>query len=75
VTTQLNIISAVFKKHPWHMQELRINNNEVVLSGQVNSLDTLNDISNALQEKLGQKVKITDTDLKGNEVTFRMRWS
>ncbi|WP_038250877.1 GspL/Epsl periplasmic domain-containing protein [Ghiorsea bivora] len=75
VTTQLNIISAVFKKHPWHMQELRINNNEVVISGQVNSLDALNDISNALQEKLGQKVKITDTDLKGNEVTFRMRWS
>ena len=75
VTTQLNIISAVFKKHPWHMQELRINNNEVVLSGQVNSLDTLNDISNALSEKLGKKVKITDTNLKGNEVTFRMRWS
>ena len=75
ITTQLNIISTVFKKHPWHMQELRINNNEVVISGQVNSLDTLNDISNALQEKLGQKVKITDTDLKGNEVTFRVRWS
>lgn len=75
VTAQLNVISAVFKTHPWKMQALHINNNEVVISGQVNSLDTLNDISNALQEKLGQKVKITDTDLKGNQVTFRMRWS
>ena len=75
VTAQLNVISAAFKAHPWQMQELRINGNEVTISGKVSSLDTLNDISNALQKELGKKVKITDTDLNGNEVTFRMRWS
>ncbi|MDQ6977955.1 MAG: GspL/Epsl periplasmic domain-containing protein, partial [Ghiorsea sp.] len=75
VTQQLNMISAAFKAHPWQMQELRINGNEVTISGKVNSLDTLNDISNALQKELGKKVKITDTDLNGNEVSFRMRWT
>ena len=75
VIQQLNKISAAFKAHPWQMQELRINGNEVTISGKVSSLDTLNDISNVLQKELDQKVKITDTDLNGNEVTFRMRWS
>jgi len=74
-SSTLNIISQVFQKYPWHMQELRISDKEVVMAGKVDKLEQLNQISTALQEALGRDVKITDTDLQGNEVRFRMRWS
>jgi len=37
-------------------------------------LDTLNTIRTGLAKHIGRDVQVADTDLKGNEVSFRMRW-
>ncbi|MDX8388814.1 MAG: hypothetical protein R8M46_09850 [Ghiorsea sp.] len=75
VSTQLNGISSVFKTQPWDMQELKIDMKGSSISGKVSSLDTLNNIRKLLEEKIGQKVQIADTDLNGDEVSFRITWS
>ncbi len=74
VSQQLYALSQTFMKTPWEMQDFSMSKRGISLAGKVKDLDTLNQIRNDLSEKLGRDVQIADTDLKGNQVTFRMRW-
>jgi len=74
VSHQLNVISEVFKAKPWQMQEFSMGDKGIFMSGKIKSLDDLNSMQQALQKQSGSTVQIADTDLKGNEVAFRMRW-
>lgn len=74
ITEQLDIISKTFEKKPWQMKELSINDGKVVLAGKVNSLNTLNTIRDELASLSKAEVQVADTDLNGDEVSFRVRW-
>jgi len=74
VSRQLGAISKAFTKQSWEMQELSINKGGTLIAGKVNDLNTLNIIRDALTKETGSTVKVADTDLKGNEVAFRVRW-
>lgn len=74
VSQQLNAVSQTFMATPWEMQSFNISKRGTSLAGKVKDLDTLNNIRTDLAERLGRDVKIADTDLKGNEVAFRIRW-
>ncbi|MDX8381567.1 MAG: GspL/Epsl periplasmic domain-containing protein [Ghiorsea sp.] len=74
VSNQLAIISQVFKETPWKMQSLNIRKSGTTLAGKVNSLDKLNTIKDKLSQGLQLDVRVADTDLKGDEVSFRISW-
>ena len=74
VSQQLYALSQTFIKTPWEMQDFSMGKRGISLAGKIKDLDTLNQVRNNLSAKLGRDVQIADTDLKGNQVTFRMRW-
>jgi len=74
VSQQLYIVSQAFKETPWQMQSLTINKSGTSLTGKVSSLDILNTIKDKLAQFSSKDVQIADTDLKGNEVAFKVRW-
>ncbi|MDQ6989757.1 MAG: hypothetical protein Q9M19_07730, partial [Mariprofundaceae bacterium] len=74
VALQLQHISEVFAQHAWQMQEIKVDKNGVLMSGKVKDLTTLNTIRDLLADKITNDVNIADTDLSGDEVSFRMRW-
>ena len=74
VSKTLEHISKVFQDTPWQMQEFNLIRGSVTLAGKVKSLDTLNTIKDQLSRLNGTDVQIADTDLNGDEVSFRMRW-
>jgi len=74
VSKQLYALSQTFINTPWEMQDFSISKRGINLAGKVKDLDTLNSIRTDLAKHLGADVQIADTDLKGDEVSFRMRW-
>ncbi len=74
ISQQLYIISQAFKTTPWQMQSLTFDQSGASMTGQVHSLDALNIIKEKLTQLSGREVRITDTNLKGNEVVFKVRW-
>jgi len=74
VSNQLMIISQVFKETSWQMESLNIGTSGTTLAGKVNSLDKLNSIKDKLAKLMQRDVRIADTDLNGDEVSFRIRW-
>jgi hypothetical protein len=70
----LEIISKVFQETPWQMQEFNLVRGSITLAGKVSSLDTLNTIKDKLTKLSQSDVQVADTDLNGNEVSFRLRW-
>ena len=74
VSKTLEHISKVFQDTPWQMQEFNLIRGSVTLAGKVKSLDALNNIRNQLSKLSGADVQIADTNLNGDNVSFRMRW-
>ena len=74
VSQQLFALSQTFINTPWEMQDFSISKRGSSLAGKVKDLDTLNTIRTGLAKHIGRDVQVADTDLKGNEVSFRMRW-
>ncbi len=74
ITHQLSIISKVFEQHAWQMQDLRIDDEGTQVTGKVKDLDTLNTIREKLAQEASTSVQITDTDLNGDAVAFKVRW-
>ncbi len=74
VGQQLYIVSQAFKDTPWDMQSLSINKAGTSLAGKVQNLNTLNTIKEKLSKFSSKDVQIADTDLKDNEVAFKVRW-
>ncbi|MDX8407962.1 MAG: type II secretion system protein GspL [Mariprofundaceae bacterium] len=71
---QLAAIHRVYQKTPWDMQELEWRQGRLTLSGKAANLERLNQIREALQQQSGREVKLADTDLSGDKVSFRMHW-
>jgi len=71
---QLGHIGTAFIQYPWQMQELKMDKKGIFLAGKVESLSTLNAMRDALKKSTASDVNIADTDLSGNEVSFRMHW-
>jgi len=71
---QLAAINRVYKKMPWDMRELEWSDGLIKMSGKAGNLQILNAIRQALQQQTGADVKLLDTDLSGERVSFRMQW-
>jgi hypothetical protein len=71
---QMNAIGHVYKMTPWILQELSFRDGVMKISGKANNLETLNSIHELLQRETGRDVQLTDTDLSGQQVAFRMHW-
>ena len=73
-TQQLSIISAAYQKQAWQMKEIKIDNEGTLITGVAESMEALNSIREHLSREAGREVKILDTDLSGNQVTFKVNW-
>ncbi|MDX8406664.1 MAG: GspL/Epsl periplasmic domain-containing protein [Mariprofundus sp.] len=71
---QLAAIDGVYSDTPWDMRELEWRNGHMKMSGKAGSLQMLNSLRQALQQKTGAEVTLLDTDLSGEQVNFRMQW-
>lgn len=71
---QLQHISGLYQDSSWEMNELDFRDGEMKMSGVVKDIDSLNRMKDQLQQKSGRSVVITDTDLSGEKVSFRMKW-
>jgi len=71
---QLATINLVYKTSPWDMRELEWSDGGMKMSGKAGSLQLLNTIRQTLEQQMGVEVKLLDTDLSGQQVSFRMQW-
>jgi len=71
----LQAINHVYQQNPWHMKALSFQHGKMNLTGQCDNLQTMNRIHHALQQAIGQQVKLQDTDLSDHHVTFTLVWS
>jgi len=71
---QLQHVSELYQSGAWEMKELNFQNGKMQMSGVVKDIDSLNRMKEQLQQKSGQQVVISDTDLSGEKVSFRMKW-
>lgn len=71
---QLAAINRAYKKIPWRLQELSISDGAIKMSGKAEDLESLNKIRQALQLETARDVTLADTDLNGQQVSFRMHW-
>jgi len=72
---QMDVISKVHQQMKWKIKTLSFQDGVMSMSGVASDLQTLNRIRAALQKESGKQVTLKDTDLSGNQVTFRMAWS
>jgi len=72
---QLAAVAAVRKQITWSLRGLQLQGGVVRLRGTTTDLASLNKIHDLLQQQVGHKVTIEDTDLRKGSVGFRMRWS
>jgi len=71
---QLAAINRVHKKTPWRLQELSMSDGAIKMSGKADDLESLNKIRQALQLETAKDVTLADTDLSGQQVSFRIHW-
>lgn len=71
---QLQVLSQVHQKTSWQLHEISSRNGEIRMSGSAKDIDSLNRMRDQLQQRSGQKVVITNTDLSDNRVSFWMKW-
>jgi len=71
---QLQLVSQLYQDISWEMSELEFRGGEMRMSGAAKDIDSLNKMRDQLQQKSGREVVISDTDLSGGKVTFRMKW-
>ncbi|TLS67317.1 hypothetical protein FEF65_07775 [Mariprofundus erugo] len=71
---QVAAVHQVYKATSWQMGELEWQDGVMKMSGKAANLQLLNVIRQSLQKQTGRDVKLLDTDLSGQQVTFRMQW-
>lgn len=71
---QLQHVSRLYKSISWEMNELDFRGGEMQMSGAAKDIDSLNRMRDQLQQLSGRNVMISDTDLSGGVVSFRMKW-
>jgi hypothetical protein len=70
----LHAIIQVRQELSWKLKELNYQNETVQMSGSAMDIELLNRVRDRLRETTGSNVVITDTDLSGDQVSFRMKW-
>jgi len=70
----LQAMSQVYKKHPWRMSSLELRDGKMYMAGDVKDIKALNKIQSELQHILQGNVRISDTNMNGKHVVFRMQW-
>ncbi|MDQ6973868.1 MAG: hypothetical protein Q9M10_03205 [Mariprofundaceae bacterium] len=72
--SDLEHIGKVYQTQAWQLNSLSLRDGQTNMTGSVASLDQLNKIQAALQEELKQEVRIVDTQMAKNYVSFRLTW-
>jgi type II secretion system protein L len=71
---QLQHVSNLYRNISWEMSELDFHDGEMRMSGTASDIESLNTMRDQLQKSSGRNVVISDTDLTGDRVSFRMTW-
>jgi len=72
--SDLEHIGKVYQTQPWQLNALSLRDGQTNMTGSVPSLEELNKIQAALQKELKQEVRIVDTQMAKNHVSFRLTW-
>jgi len=72
--SSLKAVSQVFRTEPWKLKTLELRDGEMQMTGEVKDIEALNRIQTNLKESLQKDVKIADTNIRGEQVSFRMQW-
>ncbi|MDQ6953059.1 MAG: hypothetical protein Q9M15_06005 [Mariprofundaceae bacterium] len=72
--SDLEYIGRVYQTQIWQLNALSLRDGQTNMTGSVPSLEQLNKIQAALQEELKQEVRIVDTQMAKNHVSFRLTW-
>ncbi|MDQ6970894.1 MAG: GspL/Epsl periplasmic domain-containing protein [Mariprofundus sp.] len=67
-------INQVYQQMPWTIKALSFQQGIMSMSGQSTDLQSMNRILKALQQRSGLEIQIQDTDLRQNQVRFKMVW-
>jgi len=67
-------INQVYQQMPWAIKALSFQQGIMSMSGQSTDLQSMNRILKALQQRSGLEIQIQDTDLRQNQVRFKMVW-
>ncbi len=74
VSRQLGVISGAYKKKPWQMKEIKIDNKGMMVAGKAETMESLNQVRENIAAESATDVTIADTDLSDNQVTFKVTW-
>jgi len=74
VLRQLDLLGRAWREKSWTLSELNFDGGTVKMSGSAADIDSLNKIRDKLSQESGREVVISDTDLSGGRVSFRMKW-
>jgi len=72
--SDLEHIGRVYQTQAWQLDALSLREGKTNMTGSVPSLEKLNQIQTALQQQLKQEVRIVDTQMAKNHVSFRLTW-
>jgi len=72
--SSLQAVSQAYRKQPWQLKSLELRNGEMYMAGQIKDIKSLNHIQSMLQVALKHDINITDTNMSGKQVIFRMHW-
>jgi len=73
---QLSVLADLKKEQPgWTMKEFRFDDGEFRLNGSAGDIASMNRMREWLSEKTGREIMIVDTQLNGQQISFRMKWS
>ena len=72
--SSLQAVSRVYKAIPWQLHSLTLRDGVMLIAGEVSDINTLNKIQAELKKRLQRDVQIADTNMRGNQISFRMQW-
>ncbi|MDQ6954703.1 MAG: hypothetical protein Q9M20_04595 [Mariprofundaceae bacterium] len=72
--SSLKAVSAVYRTEDWMLKTLELRDGEMQITGKVKDIETLNRMQASLKKALQKNVKIADTNIRGEQVSFRMQW-
>ena len=70
----LEAVSAVYQSEPWQLKTLELHKGEMHMTGEVKDIKSLNHMQLRLTQALQKDVRIADTNIRGEKVSFRMHW-
>lgn len=72
--SSLQAVSQVYRAKSWQLKSLELRDGEMHMVGEVRNIETLNTMQAGLKKALQKDVKIVDTNMSDNKVSFRLLW-